>query len=63
MYIVSSSNVLQLNSARCRKTEQYVLLNAGKTNRLIYWNSEFHVFTIISQFDGRENMKLRVAIN
>ena len=25
MYIISSSNVLQLNSARCRKTEQYYI--------------------------------------
>ena len=32
--IISSSNVLQLNSAQCRKTEQYIQLIAGKTNKL-----------------------------
>ena len=39
--------VLQLNSARCRKTEQCIYMIAGNTNKLIYCNSEFHVFTVI----------------
>ena len=43
-----SSNLLQQNSARPTKTEQYIYLIAGKTSKLIYCNSEFHVFPAVS---------------
>ena len=42
------------------------IIDSRKTNKLIFCNTEFHVFTIIRQqllLDDRENVKFRVAIN
>ena len=43
--VVLFFTIVQLNGSS--NTEQYIQLIAGKTNKLIYCNSEFHVFTII----------------